>query len=569
MLESWKKFLTYLRSKRKSKNSPFVILTVVLIIIIPSVFAVVYGYFSDDITLIDPNTVKISLYDQNNSLLFSKEANQSHLSDSETLEALYMMHSEKVESGHSPSELPSPNFSFTVKGDGIDERYNCYFFENATSSYIKDKYDKIYSVPVAAYKSFLLSEYSEVIYSNATPPSLTTGNGEVVSPSSGEWFYRRIDKKTAIAQNLIFSSTAQTYKIGGAIDLLFDHTPNECHVTVYDTVGTPIYDGSPEDLPFLTVEKGVVLTAHIDAKWNETDENEFHGSLSYDFKIIVGDRSEFSVSATDIYPGQFIVISGTNIDDVSKIIFSSKARRDTSEIKDDAFNKLFSFVPTFIKDGDIAKAILPIPTGMSEYVFSFSLSYGAAQQRFTINIHDTPKTSTLNVSIHPQNALNATSSAAQRGFSELTANISNSPQDMILWRNEFVSLSDLGFTSGYAYNDTVIFDDEGNSFISKGNEYLAPSSEGKAVPALNNGRVIKTGYCDALGNYVIIDHGMGLRTYYCFLSDMDVVEGQTVTLGDSVGKCGRNGILSSDGVLILCSVYDILIDPDFIIGKKI
>ena len=86
---------------------------------------------------------------------------------------------------------------------------------------------------------------------------------------------------------------------------------------------------------------------------------------------------------------------------------------------------------------------------------------------------------------------------------------------------------------------------------------------------MNVGRVIKISNSDIFGNYVVVDHGMGVRTWYCHLSDVDAIEGMLVTSNDSVGKSGSGALLSSNGVLILCSVNETLIDPDHIIGRKI
>jgi murein DD-endopeptidase MepM/ murein hydrolase activator NlpD len=92
---------------------------------------------------------------------------------------------------------------------------------------------------------------------------------------------------------------------------------------------------------------------------------------------------------------------------------------------------------------------------------------------------------------------------------------------------------------------------------------------GMAVRALNVGTVVERGNCDYLGNYVVIDHGLGLRTWYCWLSSVDVDKGDVLAKGEQLGKCGTDGLLSSRGVLIICSVYHTLIDPDFILGKEI
>lgn len=571
MLESLVNFFTNLRNRSKAKRSPFVIAIIALIVIIPTVLAVFYGYFYDETNLLSSNEIKIELYDKNNKLIFSEQTDESNVSSSTSAKTLYNIYTSKTETSDTIPPDISPNFKLHITLSDGTKKYDCYFTEDHKSSFIKDSSKKIYSIPRDTYEKFLLSALSEGAYSQATPPELITGNGEKVYPYEASWYYQRLDKKFIEAKNVFVSDSSDTYKIGGAINLSFEHQPDECNVKIYDAEGNSIYNGSLHEVSFLTVEKGIALNAHITASWKESKDLPFKGTLSYDFKIVVGDRSEFSVSSTEIYPGQFIIISATNVDDISKIIFSSKAKRDISDSKEteQAFNKLYQFVPTFIRDGDLARAIFPFPDGLTEYTFNFTVSYGATQQRFSVDILKSTEGNTHTIASAENSILAATSGAAKKELLSLIKALSPSSQELTPWKDSFATPLEYGFTEGYSYNDTIMCKDSSASFKSEGNEYVTTSPEGKAVPALNVGKVVKIGICDALGNYVVIDHGMGIRTWYCWLSDINVVEGAVVAKGDSIGKTGSDGILSAHGTVILCSVYDIFIDPDFIIGSKI
>ena len=90
-----------------------------------------------------------------------------------------------------------------------------------------------------------------------------------------------------------------------------------------------------------------------------------------------------------------------------------------------------------------------------------------------------------------------------------------------------------------------------------------------SVPSLNGGTVISAGFCQRLGNYVIVDHGFGLRTWYCLLSSVDVTVGDVLAKGQSVGKCGTAGPISASGFLLMCTVTDVIVDPSSIISTVI
>lgn len=65
--------------------------------------------------------------------------------------------------------------------------------------------------------------------------------------------------------------------------------------------------------------------------------------------------------------------------------------------------------------------------------------------------------------------------------------------------------------------------------------------EGTPIKAPAAGRVINTGDYYFNGNSIFIEHGQGLITMYCHLSEIDVVEGQEVQRGEIIGKVGKTG----------------------------
>jgi murein DD-endopeptidase MepM/ murein hydrolase activator NlpD len=66
-------------------------------------------------------------------------------------------------------------------------------------------------------------------------------------------------------------------------------------------------------------------------------------------------------------------------------------------------------------------------------------------------------------------------------------------------------------------------------------------SVGDPVRATANGTVTQTGWNGGYGKMVEVDHGNGLSTRYAHLSSFDVKEGQTVRLGQIVGRVGSTG----------------------------
>jgi murein DD-endopeptidase MepM/ murein hydrolase activator NlpD len=66
-------------------------------------------------------------------------------------------------------------------------------------------------------------------------------------------------------------------------------------------------------------------------------------------------------------------------------------------------------------------------------------------------------------------------------------------------------------------------------------------STGEPVRATATGKVVSAGWNGGYGKMVEIDHGNGLSTRYGHLSAIDVSEGQTVRIGQVVGRIGSTG----------------------------
>ena len=67
------------------------------------------------------------------------------------------------------------------------------------------------------------------------------------------------------------------------------------------------------------------------------------------------------------------------------------------------------------------------------------------------------------------------------------------------------------------------------------------NKKGTPVYATANGRVIKCGWEKGMGNYIVIDHGNNLRTYYGHLSLIKAKKGQYIKRMDLIGLMGSTG----------------------------
>lgn len=90
--------------------------------------------------------------------------------------------------------------------------------------------------------------------------------------------------------------------------------------------------------------------------------------------------------------------------------------------------------------------------------------------------------------------------------------------------------------------------------------------QGTPVKASADGVITITGDYFFNGKTVFVDHGQGLISMYCHLSEIDVIKGQTVRRGEVVGKVGSTGRSTGPHLHWTVSLNNQRVDPAIFIG---
>ena len=94
--------------------------------------------------------------------------------------------------------------------------------------------------------------------------------------------------------------------------------------------------------------------------------------------------------------------------------------------------------------------------------------------------------------------------------------------------------------------------------------------EGTAVQAVADGKVIEADENDGYGNYVEIDHGNGLHSFYGHNSQLMVSAGQTVTVGTLIAYSGSTGYSTGPHLHFCMHVNGESVNPmDYLDGSKV
>lgn len=82
-----------------------------------------------------------------------------------------------------------------------------------------------------------------------------------------------------------------------------------------------------------------------------------------------------------------------------------------------------------------------------------------------------------------------------------------------------------------------------------------------------SGTVVATGDYFFNGKTVLIDHGQGLISMFCHLSDINVVKGQKIQQGEILGKVGKTGRVTGPHLHWGMSLNNARVDPQLFLAR--
>ena len=522
-----------------------IILIIAALAIAPTLFA--FGYVIQTEYLRQDSAFSVALYTDKNELIVYEDGN----TDTQTKASVSDIFIGLTENPKPTDKIPSSDEKYikaVITVNGASTELNCYFSTEGTKGYYTDSKGQTFIIPEELNRRFLATEHSELFYDSAVCYSLLTIDGDTILPNSTEWYYKNTSDSFSRATRNKLADGQKIYEITGALDILFPIAPDSCIVQVYQG-DKRIYIGNEKDLSSLTVDSKEELRVIADAKWICSSDSESYGRITYDFFVHIKNSSSFYINAEEIRSGGFILLDCTNITDISKIKFES----NKSEI-----------TPVFRRYNGAVRALIAFPESDKAEIFEFSVSYGASSRDFTVSILPSATSGEFSYGKEIFSS-EATPKKLNESIKEILFSTPLPQNDVIYFRGNFIDPSKNGFSPAYTHNSTVLWGEELEySYTAMGNKYTVSSEAvgGVSVTAIQNGAVAFVGNSKELGNYVVIDHGCGLRTWYAGLGNADVKVGDIVLAGQHIGKTGEGSIEGKEGFRLFCTVYDTMIDPN-------
>lgn len=412
----------------------------------------------------------------------------------------------------------------------------------------------VYKLSEADSSIFINSEYSSSLYSHSHAPSLITDRSDLIYPESTEWHYtlKNGTFSSGITDRAI--SETVTYYCNTSTGFGFDLKPDICNVKAFaDSV--KIYDGSLEGLKGSEAESRTSVRYEVNATWSKTPESEYFGSASYNFIVTQTKPAEFYVDGIkgtssgtpetiSIQTGDFVLIKALNISNEKNIAFSS--------------SKPIGFNPIFFKSGNTAYAFVPFSYDLDAGTYTLTLKYGDSSESFNVSVAKKAVKEQDDTSNAGELITSSSLAEVDRlinkigGEYEKTLYANGTFLDYEKYKNNSFVIR-LGFGNIRNYKN-------GKSVILNGVDFWA-SPAGENVPAINNGIVCAVGEDTLLGKYIVIDHGYGLKSWYCHLGSFNISVGDTVLTGGTIAQTGKTGLASSSGFYLITTIFDVPVSP--------
>lgn len=521
-------------------KSKFVAILCIIALFIPTYIAV-FAYVSDQKAPVDVKSIdRVEISDLNQQV-FKYTAGTAGKSD--MIDFILELNSNATTVSALPDQLMgSPFFKISFFDGNKEVVYKYYFSLTANESYYLDDKGNVFRIKDEDAKKFIDTECALSLYSSSAPPVLYASDTNAVTPKTIVWNYKNSSGTYITASNIKTEATVISYDMIGSIDIDFAKQPDTLAAKIYKG-GELIYDGLYGELTGLSINEKTAFNILLEAKWFQDSNRDYYGTATYEFVANIAAPASFYLGKTSMEPGEFTVLTGINVTDISKIKFTSEPALTYGSK---------TFTPVFYSDGKYVRALIPTTYENTAASYVLTMEYGATKQNITLNMK--PRTFGTSTVTPSNDLLKATRTAEKiSAFEKAVAPVVSVGDSTRYWEGKFIEAVKNGtITLGYGRYRTITTTKE--VYRHTGVDYSA--AVGTDVLAVNNGKVVYTGVLDYTGNIVVVEHGYGLKSWYCHLSKINVAVGDTVTKGSVIGKSGNTGFTVNAAVHVGLSVFD-------------
>ncbi len=431
-----------------------------------------------------------------------------------------------------PSEIDKDSaFIATYLSKNEKLVYQYYFSPTYPSkSYLIDPDKNIYRLNASDTITFLDSPYSADLYPYSAPPTLTVA-GTAVEATTVDWSYYTYTGKEHPST---LKSEAEEIPVLTAsyigLQIQSAPVPDDSLLKIVDENDSILFQGKLKDFhPSTTLKKKIVkdtlLHVTLRTDWHPSDGAHYSGKAEYRFDVqaIFDPAAHFWLGSQSVELGEMVVLSGEFVEELDDLSFTSSPD--------------LGVTPTFIRDGDYVRALIPIshdlPNGAGEY----TLTVNCLGKSCPMTLYITPPTHSSQTRSYNYSGMvnvGVRTEANLAAFKGLMESLPYTSKLLCTQPFFFNKGENIRANYGEMIHNT---NDKASDFMSNGTAIVAYYTT--PLYGANNGTVAAVTTTTYGGNTVVIDHGWGLFSVYYCLGKVSVTEGQQVTKDTIIGYGGK------------------------------
>ncbi|MCL1858755.1 MAG: M23 family metallopeptidase [Oscillospiraceae bacterium] len=520
-----------------------------LILFIPTYFAIynIYLISSDNFTV--ENTTKIEIADKDNHVMAEYTGNDVKIWI-KTLD-----NATKVNDASRDLAYEQPLILKFYKGDK-QFVYGMYLSLNPNDCLIMNSDQDLLLMKEQDAKRILDTTLADMIYDNNTIPVAVLYEGEnavKIYPSGGEWMLKKSDGfyPSTVPSTISPSNKAIDHQ-NRPFDIKFNIEPDMLSVDVIsdkELIYSDIYSNFVENF---VLDEMKDLQYTLNAEWYEDELNDYYGKATYVLDVKYYVTAKFDISQTEAEPGDIVAIMAYNMSEDEVLTLTTDIGYETK----------------FVSIGTNKIALIPIGADFTGKTFNLTLTSDVNDPiDYYLKINE-KETQSKNIGAGDETVSKNLSESAktekQAKYNEIfTVSTGN---DEKYWTDKFIMPKEGPVLLEYGWKVTV---NMGNAYINNGiNIDLA---KGDSIIASNTGKVIFAGEIPDDGKLIVIDHGMGIKTWYGHLDEINVKVGDGVIKGQQIGTGGMTGLFTTfnNNLYFAVSVKNIFVNPVALIANGV
>jgi len=373
--------------------------------------------------------------------------------------------------------------------------------------------------------------------------------------------YQQILKEEAPIQTITFNdqeinyslSTVQYYLLNGLVPIQREFQNIDSVTVVSSQILNKLSINSTDEIEITYPDQTVETLIGIDAmaleengtylfKIKRVDEDKtiYH----FEFSVEVETYPTISISNTNPVQGELLIVQIDNIKKDSTITIENHFRPSAILQKD---NSARFYLPMAYRE---EAKVYPLSVMINDVKYDYELDVKTFEFK---QIHFTVSESVTSGTVGNNDAVIQ--------YRETIYPLYETFETEEYWEENFV-IPVLGARVSSSFGEMRFVNNATTASRHSGIDYGVAC--GTDVVTSNTGKVEYAGFLTMIGNTIVIDHGLGLKTFYEHMDDIVIAQGDMVNKGDVIGHVGTTGYSTGCHLHFQGMVKNQSINPEFL-----